>query len=241
MTEAFPDTRWSIVSAVRRGGDSAAAWRALGELCRTYWYPLYAFARGTGLSPEDAEDRTQDFFSAVLETDFFSEATPEIGRLRSFLLTAFKRDLIDDRRRRMAARRGGSRFFLSLHGAEQRLQAELTAPQAPPDEAWDRRWAVVLLDAAVERLRADFAAGGKELLFESLRPFLNGGTDASSAYDELCTRHGLTRESARQSVHRLRERFRESLRRCIADTLSDPAPAQVDEELAALRAALVSA
>ncbi len=237
MADGFPQTRWSIVAAVRSGGDGTAAQKALNELCRAYWYPLYAFARGRGLPPEDAADRTQDFFASVLRADLFAQADPALGRLRTFLLTAFKHDLIDHHRRRCAARRGGGLELVPLHEAEQRLLAELTTPPLTPDEAWDRRWAIALLDEAMEQVRNDFVAGGKAALFESLRPLIDKAAD-NSAYDALCSLHGITRVAARQSVHRLRVRFRDSLRRCVADTLADPSAEQIREEFESLSVAL---
>src|ERR1700722_14390588 len=58
----FRSTRWEIVLAARDPADPEVS-RALAELCRTYWYPLYAFARRKGSTPEQAEDLTQGFFS----------------------------------------------------------------------------------------------------------------------------------------------------------------------------------
>lgn len=238
MNEAFPLTRWSMVAAVRNGGDSAVSRTALAELCRLYWYPLYSFARGTGLSPEDAEDRTQDFFATLLDSNLLARADPNIGRLRSFLLTAFKHDLADAHRRATTLRRGGAIDKLPLEEAEARLQAELIDGGSAPDAAYDLRWAIAVLDGAVERLRSDFTAGGNADLFAALRPFLSGETDPTAAYDTLCRNHGMTREAARQAVHRLRERFRAALRMHVADTLIQADDDAIDQEIAALQAAL---
>lgn len=239
MSDSFPATRWSIVAAAGSGGESAVSRAALAELCQLYWYPLYSFARGTGLSPEDAEDRTQDFFAQVLETKLFAAADPSLGRLRSFLLCAFKHDLKDARRRASSIKRGGLLEKCSLADAEERFQAEMAVSQASAEELFDRRWALSVLDAAVERLKADFTTGGKAGLFESLRPFLDAGNDSAQAYEHLCRAENLTREAARQTVRRLRERFRAVLRSLVADTLLNPDADLIETELAALRAAVV--
>ena len=62
----FTTTHWSVVLAA---GDSTAptAQSALEHLCRAYWYPLYAFVRRLGHSPEDAQDLTQGFFAFLLK------------------------------------------------------------------------------------------------------------------------------------------------------------------------------
>ena len=91
----FPMTRWSVVLSAREG-DEGRARAALSELCEAYWLPLYAFARRTGKSAEDAEDLTQAFFVRLIERDLFSKADAGRGKLRSFLLGTFKNFLSDD-------------------------------------------------------------------------------------------------------------------------------------------------
>ena len=62
---SFTTTHWSVV--LRAGvTDSPTAAQALDQLCRTYWYPLYAFVRRKGYSPHDAQDLTQAFFARLL-------------------------------------------------------------------------------------------------------------------------------------------------------------------------------
>jgi len=82
-------TRWSLVRATA-GADASAAREALASLCDAYWYPLYAYVRRNGHSPEDAQDLTQAFFARLLERRDFASARPDRGRLRSFLLGSLK-------------------------------------------------------------------------------------------------------------------------------------------------------
>jgi RNA polymerase sigma-70 factor (ECF subfamily) len=103
---AFPATRWSLILDLR-SGNAASAERALEELCRIYWYPVYAFVRREGAGPEDAQDLTQGFFARLLERGDFLTADAEKGRLRTFLLTCAKHHMVRDWRHRSALKRGG--------------------------------------------------------------------------------------------------------------------------------------
>jgi len=235
---AFAPTRWSLVLAAREPGAGTSAHRALAELCRVYWWPLYAFARRQGLSPQEAEDATQEFFVAVVEEHLFARAEATRGSLRSFLLASFQRDLSDARKAERRQKRGGGRSIVSLDllSAEERLAAE-PCNGSTPESLFDRQWALAVLEAAVTRLEHDYAARGQAPLFIALRPFL---TSDSAQYEEACAALELSRAAARQAVHRLRERFGAALRSEIADTLANPSEEATDSELQALRAALAN-
>jgi RNA polymerase sigma factor (sigma-70 family) len=229
---AFPNTSWSAVFTARAGGDATGAHAALSRLCQQYWYPLYAFARRWGLDPEDAEDATQSFFVALESAGLLASADPSRGKLRTFFLAAFQRDLNDFRKAANRDKRGGGNVVsLDRLAAEERLAAE---PAAPPAQSFEREWALDVLDAAVARLERNYGATGRADHFTVLRPFLTDEAD----YDELCAKLSLNPDAARQAVHRLRERLGRALRDEIADTLFKPTDATVDEELAALRAIL---
>jgi RNA polymerase sigma-70 factor (ECF subfamily) len=235
----FPITRWSVVLQARREDSPEHSRAALEELCRQYWFPLYAFARRRGHSPEDAEDLTQGFFAELLANRSFEAANPTQGRLRTFLLTAFRHRMTDLYRREHAQKRGGvqSPVSIDLEEAEKRFCAELTDKETP-ESAFELRWAVALLDAAMSLLEQEYADTQKQKHFEVLRPFLTAAQAHTQGYDDLATRLSISKVAARQAVHRMRERFRHILRHCVADTLREPTPAAVDEELAALKVAL---
>lgn len=239
MSSSFPITRWSVIAAVAAGGDSAAARTALGELCRLYWMPLYAFARRKNLSPEDAEDATQGFLLNVLETQFLATADPVLGRLRSFLLTAFSRHLIDLHRDSNRLKRGGGVEWIPLDfgDAESRYQASPQSADAALN--FESDWAAAVLEAVISQLESDYAAHGRTAIFEGLRPFLGTGGEIPDQAT-LATQLGMSHAALRQSLTRLRERFRSTLRAHIADTLREPTDAAIDEELRALRAVLAS-
>jgi RNA polymerase sigma-70 factor (ECF subfamily) len=239
VSSSFPVTRWSVIAAVAAGGDGVAARAALGELCRLYWVPLYAFARRKNLSPEDAEDATQSFLLSVLETQFLADAAPALGRLRSFLLTAFSRHLIDIHRDAGRLKRGGGIEFIPLDfgDAENRFQAAAPAHDAMLE--FESDWAAAVLEATIAQLEADYAASERSEIFDGLRPFLGTGEEVPDQA-ELAARLGMSHGALRQSLVRLRDRFRTTLRAQIADTLREPSEAAIDEELRALRAVLAN-
>jgi RNA polymerase sigma factor (sigma-70 family) len=236
---AFPLTRWSMVLQLRHDGETEQSRAALEELCRQYWFPLYAFARRRGQSPADAEDLTQSFFAELIDAKLFESADPAQGRLRTFLLAAFQRRLADQHRREHALKRGGGQPLVSidLDLAEDRFRAEL-ADHETPESVFELRWAVALLDAAMGSLEQEYVEAGKRPQFDALRPFLTAAQAHATGYEELAGQLKLSVVATRQSVHRLRERFRQILRQHVADTLREPTPAAVDEELAALKSAL---
>ncbi len=218
-------------------GEGAPARAAINELCRLYWMPLYAYARRSGCSEQDAEDATQDFLGRISGMEILRTAAPERGRLRTFLLAVFHRDLIDSTRRASRLRRGGGIPPLPLDSlqAEQWLGTQLTT--MPSETVFDRAWAMTTLDSVIQRLEEEYAARGRLSLFSALRPFLDPA-DGGVTMADAAAATGLETNAVRQAVYRLRQRFRMLLRAGIADTLQSPSDLLIDEEMAALRAAL---
>jgi len=170
----FPTTHWSVVLAA---ADSAAPWalEALEELCRTYWGPVYAFVRRQGYSPDDALDLTQGFFARFLERKQVKLADRDRGRLRSFLLVSLKNFLANEWSHWQAEKRGGGYSFISLEEqreAETRHLAEPADPAAPPDQAFEKRWALTLLDQVLSCLRDESAGTGGKEQFDALKVFV---------------------------------------------------------------------
>lgn len=231
----FQTTHWSLVLAAGEPGHPAAQ-RAVAELCRNYWYPLYAFVRRKGRPAEEARDLTQDFFSVVLEKNYFGDADRERGRFRTFLLAAAENFLRNDWAKRQTLKRGGGIGFISFEAdtAETRYLREPVDGETP-EKLFDRRWAVSLLETVMERLRSEFAKAGKQDHFESLHVFLSGEKHAAS-YVEVATKLNLSEGAVRVAVHRMRARYGELLRKEIATTLADPR--DVDDELRHLFAVL---
>lgn len=232
---AFTTTHWSVVLLARQQ-ESADADRALEALCRTYWYPLYAFVRRRGFEVADAQDLTQEFFSRLLEKDFLRSVDRTKGRFRSFLLAALEHFLANEWRRTRTQKRGGRFAFISLETeTAEGLHLQLPSSTLSPDEVFDQQWAMVLLRRVLTRLQDEFEAAGKGLFFEGTRTFLTG-EKSDATYAELAARLGMTGGALKMAVSRLRRRYVELLRAEIGQTVGRAE--EVDDELRALFAAL---
>ncbi|HTV62027.1 MAG TPA: sigma-70 family RNA polymerase sigma factor [Verrucomicrobiae bacterium] len=225
----FATTHWSLVlSACDRQSPHSA--EALEKLCRTYWFPLYAYVRRNGQSKENAEDLTQAFFARLLEKHFLDTAQPDRGRFRSFLLAALKHFLANEWHRAAAQKRGGCQPHLSFDTefAEQKLRLEMASAEISPDRAFERRWAMTLLEQTLSRLRSEFEQAGKTPEFERLKIFLAAGK-GEVPYADAAAKMKISESALRVAVHRLRKRYRELFREEIAHTLA--AGESVDGEM----------
>ena len=233
----FVTTRWTVVLSAGHKS-SPQSDRALSELCQAYWYPLYSYVRRQGYAKEDAEDLVQAFFARFLEKNYLEGLAAERGKFRAFLLASLKHFLANEWDKTQRQKRGGGAQHISLdwQSAETRYHLE-PAELMRPDLAYDREWALALLEQVILRLRAECAAEGKARLFEETKGFLMVG-EATAGYSEVARRLGADDGAVRVAVHRLRKRYRELLREEISQTLADPA--QVSEELRSLQIALSS-
>ena len=233
-TRSFATTRWSLVLSAGRDGRPESR-KALAALCEAYWYPLYYYVRRRGHRAEEARDLTQEFFATLLEKESLRVADPARGRFRSFLVGSLSHFLANEWRRRTARKRGGGHGPLpfDLGSAEDRYSRE-PAHDLTPEKAFERRWAILLLDGALARLRDEYAAAGKAALFERLAPYL--ASRRAAAYGEVALALGLSEGAVKVAVHRLRRRCRDLLRAEVAQTVDDPA--EVDEELRHLMSAV---
>jgi len=205
---------------------------ALEQLCRTYWFPLYAYVRRRGQAKADAEDLTQAFFARLLEKNFLAGLDAERGKFRAFLLTALKHFLANEWDKARAQKRGGGEVPLSLDWQTADTKFQVAATNEPsPDRAFDREWALALLARVIERLQAESETEGKGKVFAQLKSFLMAG-QGESAQAEVAKALGMEEGAVRVAIHRLRKRYRQLLRDEIANTLSDPA--MVEEEMRAL-------
>jgi RNA polymerase sigma-70 factor (ECF subfamily) len=229
----FRTTRWSLIAAAGETGGPDGR-QALADLCRLYWYPVYAYVRRRGHDRHVAEDLTQAFFARLLETNDLAAADPARGRFRSFLLTACQHFLANRHDHDSAQKRGGGVKPLSIDFGvgEERFAREPADPHTPEAE-FERRWAVALLDQTLTDLRAEYAESGKMDLFDTLKGSLTGDT---ASYRELGVRLGLSEGAVKVAVHRLRQRYRDRLRAVIAETVNGPE--SVDAEIRDLFAAL---
>jgi RNA polymerase sigma-70 factor (ECF subfamily) len=230
----FATTRWSLVAAAK---DPTAphAREALADLCRLYWYPVYAYVRRRGRDHHAAQDLTQAFFARLLEKNDLAAADQTRGRFRSYLLTSCQHFLANAHDHEAAKKRGGGRTRVPLDfaGADGRYARE-PVDESPPERAFDREWALGLLDRTLDGLRTEYAESGRAKLFDALKGCLAGGADVP--YADLAGALGMTEGAVKVAIHRLRQRYRDRLRTVIADTVATPE--EVDDEIRDLFAAL---
>ena len=211
------------------GEDAPRAAQALEQLCRTYWYPLYAFIRRKGLSAHDAQDLTQAFFARFLEKNYVAQADRERGRFRTYLLAALTHFLSDEWRKGRRLKRGGGREIGSFDAAsaEERYRSE-PIDQLDAAKLYERRWVTTLFDTVLARMEEEFEDSGKGARFESLKDYLTA-SDSALSYAQLALQLGLTEDAVKQAVHRMRRRYRELFREEIAQTVAGPG--EVEDEL----------
>jgi RNA polymerase sigma-70 factor (ECF subfamily) len=233
----FATTHWSVVLQAGQE-DSPKTSEALAQLCRAYWYPLYAYLRRRGFGEHDAQDLIQGFFAQLLQRQSIQSVEREKGKFRSFLLGSLNYFLADERDRATAQKRGGGReiFSLDAQEAEQRYRLE-PMDERSPEKIFEHRWAMTLLDQVLARLSEEFAQAGKGHLFKALQPFLVGGAKEKT-YAEAASEIGMSEEAFKKAVQRMRRRYGQLFREEIAHTVAGPD--EVEEELRNLCAVLSS-
>jgi RNA polymerase sigma-70 factor (ECF subfamily) len=234
----FATTHWSVVLAAKQG-DAPDMAVALEKLCRTYWPPLYAYVRRDGHDATEAQDLTQEFFARLLTRDYLQQLRHQGGKFRSFLLSYLKNFLSEQRRKAGAQKRGGGCVFVSLDepAGEDGYRLE-PVDELTPDQVYERRWAQTVLQAALGRLREEYATRGQTALFELLQdyqPHEPGGR----SYAQLGEHLAMTEAAVKSAVQRMRQRHRELLREEIAHTVTRPE--EIEDELRHFREVLSQA
>lgn len=235
----FRTTHWSVVllSAQTQAPGSRTA---LADLCRLYWYPLYAFVRRRGYSPEDAQDLTQGFFLSLLERKSLRRVSPEKGKFRSFLLASLKNYLSDAFDRDNSAKRGGQIEFVALdfQDGEERYHDE-QADDLSPEKVFDARWALILLSHAMGRLRKEYVSQDKTAIIDALQPFLDPtNSKRLPSYEDVADKLQVSLAGVKTLIHRLRRRYSEILREEVARTVNDTRA--IDDEIHSLCEALIA-
>ncbi len=225
----FATTSWSTVLAAREASTIESR-EALEALCRTYWYPLYAFVRRQGFDAEEARDLTQGYFAQLLEKGYLDDYDPKRGRFRIFLQASVKNFLSKERAKERSWKRGGRADIVSLDDdqIEGRYRVE-PADRLTPEQLYERRWALTVLEEARGRLRQERIDAGRELEFNKLEGFLTGQQGAQARYKEIAAELATTEDAVKTALHRLRRRFGELLRDVIGTTVSSRD--EIDDEL----------
>ena len=225
----FVTTHWSVVLASNT--DDSTGGEALAQLCQTYWYPIYAYARRRGYAPSESEDLTQEFFARLLERDGLCNISREGGKFRSFLLTLFNHFLVDEWKRAKALKRGACRIVsLDAGLAETRFRHEPSEKETA-ETIFERNWARALLEEVYQKLSRQYDEAGQGELFEQLK-FCLTGERSTLPYAELSAKLKVSEAALKVTVHRLRQRYRKLLRVEVASTVSSPV--EVEEELRSL-------
>ncbi len=234
----FATTRWTMVLSAG-AGSSAHGDEALEQLCRAYWFPLYAHIRRRGHGADAAQDLTQGFFARLLERNDLAGLTREGGKFRSFLLIALNHFLSNEHEHASALKRGGGKTILSLDDdtAEDRYLSEPSHSESP-DKLFERRWALTLMENALGQLGGEQTVAGDTAVFAALRPFLSREPEPGE-YAAISARLDVAPGTLAVRVHRLRGRYRQLVRAAVADTVDSPL--EVEAEMRHLLAALGSA
>ena len=219
----FATTHWSLVDAAKAGqAGQTHAREALEELCKSYWYPLYAFVRSRGYSAHDAQDLTQAFFARIIETSGLSGADRTQGRFRSYLLGALKHFLANEWHKSQTQKRGGLVKLIEWEGLDPEARyAEASTPTDNPEHLFDREWALQTIAGALQALREDMLKAGKSKQFDTLKGALTGQNELPR--DQIAARLNMTESAVKVAIHRLRQRYRELLRATIAETVNSEA------------------
>jgi RNA polymerase sigma factor (sigma-70 family) len=226
----FQTTHWTLVLHARETQSEASAQKALSNFCEAYWPPLYAFLRHRGHASPEAQDLVQGFFAHLLEQNTLSRADQEKGRLRTFLLGSLQNFLCNEYDRAHALKRGGGKQIASIDEHLPEAEASMMdAAHLSDSRSYDLVWASNIMKRAWQHLESAFEAEGKKEWLEVLRPFVAGGGRTPLSQEEAAEKLGVPIATLRTWLSRLRQRYREALRREVASTVSDPA--EVDQEL----------
>ena len=234
----FPETRWSIVQRAQGSEPSVETRRALEDICKGYWLPIYSFVRRTGVRPAEAEELTQEFLMRMVEGEYLAKAERERGKLRTFLLACVKHFLAGHRRTSNRLKRGGGEVPVSIdqaiaeHGYAAEPVDELT-----PDAVFERRWAMSLMNQVMEGLAQQMEQEGKRALYDGLLPFTHLEAPPTSIA-EAAEKLGMNEAAVKMAISRLRQRLRDRLREAVAETLGPDE--DLEAEMLHLRSLLVA-
>jgi RNA polymerase sigma factor (sigma-70 family) len=236
----FHTTRWSVV-LLSAQSQTPGCKEALADLCKLYWYPLYAFIRHRGYSPEDSQDLVQGFFLHLIEYKTLSRVDRSKGKFRSFLLASLQNFLANEAARARCLKRGGKAEFIHVDIGEAEERYGLEPVEAlTPEKIFDARWAMALLGEAMNRLSREYMAQGKATTFQALRTFLDPiNTKSLPSYEEVAAQLEVNVGSLKTQIHRLRKQYAATIREEISRTVSDAA--DVGAETHALCEALIAA
>lgn len=234
----FPNTCWTIVQRASGNELDVETSRALEDICKGYWLPIYAFIRRTGVRPAEAEELTQEFLMRMVDGEYLSKAERERGKLRTFLLACVKHFLSGQRRTNNRLKRGGGQLPISIDQAvAEHGYAVDPADELTPDTLFERRWAMSLMNQVMAGLAEQMENEGRRPLYDALLPFTHLEAKPTSIA-EAAEKLGMNEAAVKMAISRLRQRLRDRLREAVAETLG---PGEdLEAEMLYLRSLLVA-
>jgi RNA polymerase sigma-70 factor (ECF subfamily) len=224
----FTTTQWSLVLAAKEA-TGAESQKALAALCEAYWYPLYAYVRSQGHSPEESQDLTQAYFAYLLEKNILEDVDPSAGRFRSFLLATLKHFVSKERRKQNTLKRGGGTRTISLDTEEaEHRYGQQPADQLTPEQVYENRWALTVLERAIGHLETEWSEGARQKQLEHLKSHLTG-QEPRIPFRDVAADLEMSEVAVRGAMHRLRQRFGQLIREEIAETVASPD--DIDDEV----------
>jgi RNA polymerase sigma factor (sigma-70 family) len=186
---SFPETRYSLIARLERADDDEA-WR---EFLAVYRPLVYRIARRRGLQHADAEDLTQQVFTAVGRAIKKFQPDPSQGRFRSWIARIAQNATINAlaRRPRDAATGGTTAFEL--------LREQLGHSDCPR-EIIDLELRRSLFRRAAERIRDGF----HETTWKAFWLTTVEGQDIAAAADALEISVGSVYAARSRIIYRLK-------------------------------------
>lgn len=228
---SFPSTRWSTILAARDPA-SPACRRALEELCRRYWKPIYVYVRAVrGFSNEEAKDLTQEFLLEAIEGNLLERYSADRGSFRTYLRGALRLFLLEQHRKTGSLRRGGDRRRFALRDEEAKsMEKLLRAPGLDPEQVFDEQWVSSVIDAALQDLFEELERDGKERQFRLFDRYeLHPPPGESLSYPQIGEIFGMTESEVNHALTTCRRILRERIRDRIRDYVG--IESEVEEEI----------
>ena len=220
----FLTTQWTrILSSHHTSSDLSGS--ALTILCETYRAPVYAFILRQKGNPTEADDLTQSFFTFLIEKKGYRQADRQRGKFRTFILASVKNFLRQSYRDEHRQKRGGTSEHIALDQLHDSSDLE---EESPPDELFDKSWAISLFDRVWKLLEDEYRQTGQQDRFNALRNTFNLAEN-TIPYADLAKQLGLTHSGAKSATNRMRSRFRELFRATVAQLIDNPA--DIDQEI----------
>jgi len=195
-------------------------------LVQAYWKPIYKYLRiKWNLSGDDAQDATQGFLALAFEKRYFETYDPGKGRFRTFARVCVDRFLAKEQKAASAIKRGGAARLVSLdfESAEGEL-VEINVPDPNDvDELFRREFVRELFSVAVDAVRRELCAEGKDLQFRVFQRY-DLGPQEHVTYATVAEEFDIPVTQVTNHLAAVRRRFRT----CLLQTLEAASPTESD-------------